>query len=1035
MGRPLFVISTSSSDKYMALLIQSRWKYPANIAHSNMADSLIGLDDVHFDDLNNEPSWALFEMDLMEEDFPTVDVTAGDSVPRQFGAPTTATGAVSEVTPGCGSALGSDMEWRRSNANAPLDMNDPTVLNDYASLLLFANNPSAHHLDLEGCDSSKQATIRALAVKLDLQYSYDASTSTIRLQKESYRKDFGQPEPHLSKIQRPAPPFGYQISSPSAQWKSSHVAESQCDNYLNANRPSPFLHADAVMDFDTASSELNSGNPDTWGEIGYFSLATPQYQGLSDDDQDSSQISSRPPVPIRRRSSWLGLSRALKEVGACWRCKILRKKCDPHQPCKACPRSGTHTSRWQTIGCKRGTLLDHTPYVSLCPKASALGLAAVNNAFDAAQQVSRTSGVDKVELCLQDASTRLDGICASENDTYTKIVLEILCSPIAITTDIPLSLRHDVVGNVIHITWGLIDVASTREILHIKSVEQTLDVLKAAVAYETEYGQSQAVPIAIKCFRNCIEILRLHDSGHLMPKLHDECVANKCQIQPFQELSSSVKSFTDELSKVIFRKENRLHEKRWWLSTFYSLWIQSLVRRTIRFIETQAIVQLSPEIRHACSSYPLLALELFEAASASFDPLVSAWSLDDEPPNMDLRLMKYYRLAQKALSGQWASGAGSSIDFLRCLYQDSGTSPNTHIREDLPPSSVSNLINDDSESHGHIKPRPPIFQTHKLTQAGNKFSVPVRTRSGAKRRAGSPLQDVGFIRRNGSSSSMLDSRDLRSRALSIASPASPMSPAYSFAYGTSSSTRWNGSGDSLAEMSKLLGTSPPNPRDQYDYLNPSKGHRPSLHYKSSNESFLELPRTLNKRRPASSPANDGLRGLFLCECCPKKPKKFETMEELRAHEAEKQYQCSFCGKRFKSKNEAERHQNSLHVRRHAWSCSNILSIGYKNLFQESINQPGMADTCGYCGEDFPRNGGGTNRQATDKDWDDRLSHVRETHKFGECNSSKKFYRADHFRQHLKHSHAATLGRWMNALEGVCMIDLPILEDLGKGPDG
>ncbi|OTA97082.1 hypothetical protein M434DRAFT_392252 [Hypoxylon sp. CO27-5] len=906
-------------------------------------------------------------------------------------------------------------------------MNDPTVLNDYASLLLFANNPSAHYLDLEDCGSSKQATIQALAVKLDLQYSYDASFRTIRLQKESYKKVFGQPEQQSNKIQGPATPFGYQISS-SSQWESNHVADKQYDNHINSNEPSSLLHGGSVMDFDTASNDLDPGNLDTWGDVGYFTLATPRCPGPSDDDQESSQISSRPPPSLRRRSSWLRLSRTLKEVGACWRCKILRKRCDSHQPCKTCPKPGTNNSRWQTIGCRRGTLLDHIPYVSLCPKANALGPVDCGESFDAAQLGIKFPGMDTVELCLRDASNRLDRITASENDTYQKIVLEILCSPIAIMTDIPLSLRHDVAGNVIHITWGLIDVTSSRDILHIKSVEQTLDVLKAAVAYEKEYGLSQAVPISIECFRNCIEILRLHDGGHLISELHDECLARKCQLQPFQDLSFNVKYFTNELSKIIFRKENRLHEKRWWLSAFYGLWIQSHVRRTIRFVESQTTVQLNPETKHACSSYLLLALELFEAASASFDPLISAWSLDEEPPNMDLRLMKYYRLAQKALNGQWACDAGSSIDFLRHLYQDSDAYPNAHIRGDPPLSSVSILSNDDSEGQGNTKPRPPIFQTHKPTQPGSKFSVPVRTRSSAKRRAGSPLQEVGFIRRNGSSSSMLDSRDIRSRALSIASPASPMSPAYSFAYGTSSSTRWNGSADSLAEMSKLLGTSPPNSRDQFDYLNQSKGHRPSLHYKSSNESFLELPRTLNKRRPAKSPTKDSPRGLFICECCPKKPKKFETMEELRTHEAEKQYRCSFCGNRFKSKNEAERHQNSLHVRRHAWSCSNILGISYKKLFAESINQPGMADTCGYCGEDFPRNGGGTSKHATEEDWDERLTHVRETHKFGECNSAKQFYRADHFRQHLKHSHAATSGRWVNTLEGVCMIDLPSLAE-------
>ncbi|KAL7793844.1 hypothetical protein V8C37DRAFT_79603 [Trichoderma ceciliae] len=178
------------------------------------------------------------------------------------------------------------------------------------------------------------------------------------------------------------------------------------------------------------------------------------------------------------------------------------------------------------------------------------------------------------------------------------------------------------------------------------------------------------------------------------------------------------------------------------------------------------------------------------------------------------------------------------------------------------------------------------------------------------------------------------------------------------------------------------------------------------------------------------PTSTKFQGFYMCECCPKKPKKFETAEELSAHEAEKQYECSFCGNRFKNKNEAERHQNSLHVRRHSWSCSAL--SGYNRAFHESTTHPGEADACGYCGEEFPRsglgaragllNGGIQARHATDPDWEERIRHLQEVHKFRECNSSKKFYRADHFRQHLKHSHAGTSGKWTNMLENACLME-------------
>ncbi|KAK8086782.1 hypothetical protein PG994_001756 [Apiospora phragmitis] len=204
------------------------------------------------------------------------------------------------------------------------------------------------------------------------------------------------------------------------------------------------------------------------------------------------------------------------------------------------------------------------------------------------------------------------------------------------------------------------------------------------------------------------------------------------------------------------------------------------------------------------------------------------------------------------------------------------------------------------------------------------------------------------------------------------------------------------------------------------------------HSPQSSISRIPHHRNLSDNRPLASPRKlsdvskttmSRIQGFFMCECCPKKPKKFETAEELSAHAAEKQYECSFCGNRFKNKNEAERHQNSLHVRRHSWSCSALHVAGYDKAFHESSNRPGEADACGYCGDEFTRSGGsGRNRHATEQDWDERLRHLQEVHKFRECNSSKKFFRADHFRQHLKHSHAGTSGKWTNMLESACMIE-------------
>ncbi|KAF6518373.1 hypothetical protein HZS61_008286 [Fusarium oxysporum f. sp. conglutinans] len=172
------------------------------------------------------------------------------------------------------------------------------------------------------------------------------------------------------------------------------------------------------------------------------------------------------------------------------------------------------------------------------------------------------------------------------------------------------------------------------------------------------------------------------------------------------------------------------------------------------------------------------------------------------------------------------------------------------------------------------------------------------------------------------------------------------------------------------------------------------------------------------------------QAFFLCECCPNRPKKFQTLEELNAHNAEKLWLCEHCQKRFKHKNDLKRHVKSLHVFPCSWSCSALSS--YDRAFYDSTNKPGEADTCGYCGDEFSRSGRGPStgavigdnprRYATHRNWNERIRHLQVVHKFSECNASKKFFRADHFRQHLKYSHAGKSGKWTNMLEDACKLD-------------
>ncbi|TKA58679.1 hypothetical protein B0A49_13720 [Cryomyces minteri] len=68
---------------------------------------------------------------------------------------------------------------------------------------------------------------------------------------------------------------------------------------------------------------------------------------------------------------------------------------------------------------------------------------------------------------------------------------------------------------------------------------------------------------------------------------------------------------------------------------------------------------------------------------------------------------------------------------------------------------------------------------------------------------------------------------------------------------------------------------------------------------------VSVPSTAHSRQTNIPKA----QGALVCECCPKKAKKFDNEHELWLHEMKRQYTCQHCPNRFKTKNEAKRHQN------------------------------------------------------------------------------------------------------------------------------
>ncbi|KAI4138834.1 MAG: hypothetical protein L6R39_006583 [Caloplaca ligustica] len=365
--------------------------------------------------------------------------------------------------------------------------------------------------------------------------------------------------------------------------------------------------------------------------------------------------------------------------------------------------------------------------------------------------------------------------------------------------------------------------------------------------------------------------------------------------------------------------------------------------------------------------------------------------------------------------------------------------------------------------HLHLEDRAPLSLDPALQQYSPLPATPSESKLGMKRRASSPPPDSShddkaplhsagsgsdLYQRNSNSNS---NNPAAARPTNRASPVNRFAAQHGSVSSTSSAGLRNGSyassgalsvGSSLTSLSsnhdRLSPTSEyPHPQSHPErdspYITSHPSPRSSLpHSHPRPPSEKPSPRKMSSDTPATRNQNNTPNiqaPMYICQCCPKKPKKFETEEELRAHESEKQYVCNFCHNRFKNKNEAERHQNSLHVRRHSWSCS-TLQGNYERAFHPATNTPpqnpnqpppppdavATSDICGYCGKEF------TNEPQPD--WNDRIAHLNNTHKFGECNQSKKFFRADHFRQHLKHSHQGTSGKWTNMLEEECRKDEP-----------
>ncbi|AEO54510.1 hypothetical protein MYCTH_2297159 [Thermothelomyces thermophilus ATCC 42464] len=705
--------------------------------------------------------------------------------------------------------------------------------------------------------------------------------------------------------------------------------------------------------------------------------------------------------------------RALEAAGgACWRCKVLRRKCDPGSPCRCClqsvpmPHLGEDAPLWPLIGCRRGPLRNSMPPQLLCPEPKP-------ETRGASGLPRRCRSVDIAEQCLLSAeSQRLADMKAVLEGAGHKLSITDPASQARFISFIEAGRYRDRTSLqrsyssggtsvsytelIAIIAWELAENPALLPALEIKSWESFMNMLETACIYEAEVGQTSLVIMSMVCLRHCLEALRLHSANLLSPGEHEDCGGGQCQVECIHSLRTQVSAFVDELSSVIFNKEN-MRDRRWWLSTFYSLYIQSYVRHALIIIEKQLRFQSSDDVPAedlTATQYMHLPAVLFTAASAKYDPLLDGrlqYALTDNSVIPETSVPELHHASARVACevDKWPeAGIRTPYQFLRRLLQIGSL----------------DFFDFGLETTGQ---RSPLSLASPSSVRGIKVGSPVSlSPSTFEDGLGFPSPSVGQGKRDSWNSRYSAQASTRFSNLSSDSLARTMSTDVTSLYESSfAAVSFCGSvADLNGDVSVDLAT-----------INPTALF--SAHHNGSSQSLDQVMAESAAARHDGSAAGLGIVAVptFVCNCCPRAPRHFHTREELTNHEAEKPHPCTQCKKRFKSPTEAERHLNAIHLKADFWSCKALEDP--LQAYHTQSYQGTTWDVCGFCGGEFVRKDGDDGVPALDRA--ELVAHVESVHRISDCDRNKKFYRADNFRQHLKNTHVALPGRWLKALENAC----------------
>ncbi|CAK7272065.1 hypothetical protein SEPCBS57363_004942 [Sporothrix epigloea] len=944
-----------------------------------------------------------------------------------------------------------------------LDLNDPDILRLYDDMLLFShgNHLSNDKLTFENCDASKEAVLYRLALKFKLSYSYEPVQRKANIWRPSVFS-IRQEMTAIPTSMADAPPvtFSSQLSpnpknNDGLQLVPQTTSPGKTGHTITMPMAFPFLQQDTntvglsvdIVGMTPPSIKRLSTDSSAATSVTFSHVLPSQSFDEENNAQDTPSLSDRlsnswsifhSGISSRRPRGRRGplSAKSRKDIrdlewagGACWRCKILRRKCDSGIPCKNCPAPELREDAppWPLIGCRRGNLRDAMPPEALCTKSRALLASCLQKmpAILAAENVvdNLTGGPppvqpDVVSHCFREAEMQLfsDNKLVLDNPALflrahnNSVAAHHFSQSIRngryrankslnVTCQVHegLSTYSDLVSR---IAWELADNNESLNVLEIESVESFMMLLETACLYEVEVGKSPMVALSLVCLRSCLDALRLNAAHLLDARLHSTCQSDRCSIDCLRELASCIETYIEELSSFMFRKVN-LRDRRWWLSTFYSLCIQAYVRRALLVIEQQLLYPDSDDVDALYSSqYLHLVTVLFTAVSFQYDPLVSTNDglqlrqtshIEEDGSSSDIYVPDRYLTAGRAACAVsiWLDeGIKSSYQFLTRLL------------------NIGSLDFD----MGQVD-----INRGDMAMEGSDAVLPLRRPHGIKAESFSAYSSP-----NSSTASFTSSLSAPRSITGVASPPSSVGPMSSTSSPRTSILVTERCSSISPLPSRLSATSLP----LFNNSLPPKSGKPGSIVSENGSVGIVATATKEQQSGAieqsSAAAVEELGGTLICTCCPKRPQHFHTPEELKLHQNKKPHICAFCGRRFSRMNEAERHITTIHLRPHSWSCRRLATP--LSAFQRVSDGTESYDVCGFCGKQFRHTSDSADTVELGEyaDKAQLLAHIEVDHKLHDCKASaKKFYREDMFGQHLKLSHAAESGLWLKYIENTC----------------